>query len=188
MPDVPHPPPSADPEGEAATNEQFGRFVIPASSIFCRSRLSVSFVNLRPIVPGHVLVMPRRCVPLLDDLTPDEYDDLWRTVREAQRVLRQHYGGAPADGCTLGFNVAVQDGPEAGQSVPHVHVHVLPRISNDLARNDDVYEALEVWSPRPPDQPGNRTRSRLVVADDDQRRDRTLEEMAQEAALYRSYL
>ena len=44
-------------------------------------------------------------------------------------------------------NVAVQDGPGAGQSVPHVHVHILPRRPTDFANNDDVYEALEGWGP-----------------------------------------
>jgi bis(5'-adenosyl)-triphosphatase len=149
--------------------------------------------------------MPVRPVPYLEDLTLEEYDDLWRAVRESQWILRLHYSPPPPpsgdDGHDerletaprhrpLGFNVAVQDGPQAGQSVPHVHVHVLPRVSGDLARNDDVYEALELWSPRPQGATGesSASRTRLEVADDDQRRDRTLDEMAQEAALYRSYL
>ena len=37
----------------------------------------------------------------------------------------------------------MQDGKEAGQSVPHVHVHILPRIAGDFANNDDVYTHLE---------------------------------------------
>jgi bis(5'-adenosyl)-triphosphatase len=151
--------------------------------------------------------MPVRSVPYLEDLTPVEYDDLWRAVRESQRILRLHYSfsSSPSNDeheeeeqmrtskeqrCPLGFNVAVQDGPQAGQSVPHVHVHILPRVSGDLERNDDVYEALELWSPRRPPTAADSvsSRARLEVADDDQRRDRTLDEMAQEAALYRSYL
>ena len=84
--------------------------------------------------------------------------------------------------------VAVQDGPAAGQSVPHVHVHILPRSMGDLERNDDVYDALELWAPREErteDKSSSSSSRRLVVADDDHRRDRTVEEMEQEAALYR---
>jgi bis(5'-adenosyl)-triphosphatase len=171
---------------------RFSRFVIRASCIFYRSPRSLSFVNLRPIVTGHVLVMPRRCVPLLQDLDDDEYDDLWRTVRHTQRILRAAYSSSSS---ITSFNVAVQDGPAAGQSVPHVHVHILPRLSqgDDFVRNDDVYEALELWAPREPRRGGEEedggessrpSRRRLEVADDDQRRDRTLEEMEREADLY----
>jgi bis(5'-adenosyl)-triphosphatase len=179
---------------ECDGDARFARFVIRSACIFYRSLLSVSFVNLRPIVPGHVLVMPKRRAPFLRDLDTSEHDDLWRTVRATQRILR-----AAHPRCA-GFNVAVQDGPSAGQSVPHVHVHVLPRSGGDLERNDDIYEALELWAPRPQQQrpaaeaetassssstppPPSR---RLAVADDDQRRDRTMEEMGQEAALYRA--
>ena len=42
-----------------------------------------------------------------------------------------------------GLQFAVQDGPASGQTVPHQHIHVLPRRPNDFARNDDEYEAIE---------------------------------------------
>ena len=58
----------------------------------------------------------------------------------AQKVLKQQYN------CDA-FNVAVQDGTGAGQSVPHVHIHILPRYCGDLKRNDDIYNALEEWAP-----------------------------------------
>ena len=56
----------------------------------------------------------------LADLDDIEHADLWRTAREVHALVLRHYGAA-------GANVAVQDGACAGQSVPHVHVHVLPR-------------------------------------------------------------
>jgi bis(5'-adenosyl)-triphosphatase len=157
---------------------RFGKFVIPSSHIFHRTKWSAAFVNLRPIVPGHVLVMPERIVTTMEGLTDDEYLDLWTSVRSVQRALQAHYQATA-------FNVAVQDGRAAGQSVPHVHVHILPRTNGDFERNDVIYEELEAWAPRA-DMPKPKTN--IDVPEDDDRIDRTPERMADEAAAYRRLL
>ena len=113
----------------------------------------------------------------MSDLDPDEYIDLWRTVRSVQDALKRQYK------CDS-FNVAVQDGSAAGQSVPHVHVHILPRSTGDFERNDDIYDELENWAPR--DVPTSR--KKLEVPEDDQRVDRTPDEMSAEASIYRSLM
>ncbi|KAL3763741.1 hypothetical protein ACHAW5_006185 [Stephanodiscus triporus] len=74
----------------------------------------------------------------------------------------------------------------AGQSVPHVHVHVLPRFCGDLERNDDVYDELEAWAPR--DYNASKDKSKLDVPEDSKRKDRTVEEMEAEAAMYQSLI
>ena len=79
--------------------------------------------------------------------------------------------------------MAVQDGMGAGQSVPHVHVHILPRYCGDLERNDDIYDQLESWAPR---DEMTLHKPKIEVPDDSERRDRTVDEMAEEALLYRS--
>lgn len=157
---------SAHGAGPLPAGCQFGRFEIPQSQIFFASpsKLTLALVNLRPIVPGHVLVVPQRVVPRLDDLTDEELCDLWRSVRLIARRLEGHYGATAA-------NIAVQDGRDAGQTVPHVHVHILPRKPADFARNDDVYDALEHHDARP----------KLEVPADEDRKDRTAEAMAREA-------
>jgi bis(5'-adenosyl)-triphosphatase len=202
----------------------FGKFIIPAASIFYRSpgNKTFAFVNLRPIVPGHVLVAPvvvkatstardmthpasagatKTVTPstitspcFMKDLDMDAYLDLWTTVRKVQEMLQHHFGDDNENGNSrnsniMSFNVAVQDGRAAGQSVPHVHVHILPRKSiGDYygERNDDIYEDLQNWAPRPEmssrkddDVPP------LQVPNDSERRDRTVQEMAQEAQGYR---
>jgi bis(5'-adenosyl)-triphosphatase len=189
-----------DNNNDNSDDAYFGRFVIPAASIFYRSpnELSIAFVNLRPIVDGHVLVMSARSVARLEDLTNEEHDDIWRTVRVVQGILKEQYADNATAATTdsdkttsassLSFNVAVQDGRAAGQSVPHVHVHILPRSSGDFARNDDVYQELEEWAPRPAAADTIGSSNAIDVPDDDQRRDRTREEMAQEAALYRKII
>lgn len=98
----------------------FGSFLLNPSQIFFESSLSLAIVNLKPIVPGHVLVLPKRVVPRLSQLTTDEHSDLFNSVREVSNTFEPFY---KADA----FNIAVQDGKEAGQSVYHVHVHILPR-------------------------------------------------------------
>lgn len=151
-------------------------------------------MNLRPIVPGHVLVIPEERVATMAELSMEAYIDMWTTVRAVQDVLRRHYADATA------FNVAVQDGRAAGQSVPHVHVHILPRTGGDYQRNDDVYTDLETWAPRPAAQIANGINENLVddgsnnkkgtlhVPADKERRDRTIQEMTEEATLYRKIL
>ena len=160
------------------TMQQFGRFLIAPNHVFYRSTLSAAFVNLRPIVPGHVLVIPQRVVVRLEDLTNDEYVDLFQSVRLVQNALKDHYKAT-------GFNVAVQDGRVAGQSVHHVHVHILPRTDGDFDRNDDVYDALQDWAPM--DEKSQSKKATLDVPDDKDRKDRTVQEMTEEAAIYKKY-
>lgn len=160
-----------------AAHQLFGRFRISSNQIFHKTIHSYALVNLRPIVPGHVLVCSNRVTPLLSDLDEEEFYDLWKTVRIVQQILKQQYN------CNA-FNVAVQDGVGAGQSVPHVHVHILPRYIGDIERNDDIYDQLEAWAPRDDDSNSGR-KTKLDVPEDSERRDRSVEEMAEEASVYR---
>ena len=167
------------PNTALSSDMRFGRVVIPSSHIFYRSQRSAAFVNLRPIVPGHVLIMPERIVATMEELSEEEYIDMWTMVRTVQRVLKVQYPN------TTAFNVAVQDGLAAGQSVPHVHVHILPRKGGDFERNDDVYNELEQWAPRD-DLSEKKPKTTIDVPDDAERVDRTYEMMAEEAAWYRN--
>ena len=117
-------------------NFKFGPHIVKFSQAFYETPLSVCFVNLKPIVPGHVLVIPKRVCSRFADMTVDEVTDLWTTVHYVGPILERHYG------CEA-LNLAIQDGLASGQSVPHVHVHMLPRKPGDFKRNDDIYEELE---------------------------------------------
>lgn len=61
-----------------------------------------------------------------------EAADLFVSAKAVSRALEQHYGATS-------MTVALQDGPQAGQTVPHVHVHVIPRRAGDFGNNDDIY-------------------------------------------------
>jgi bis(5'-adenosyl)-triphosphatase len=103
-----------------STEIHFGPWVLDPGQVFYETQTSFGIVNLKPIVPGHVLIIPKRVCPRLNDLTPEEVSDLFATVHKVAPVIERHYQGD-------GLNIAIQDGVSAGQTVPHVHVHILPR-------------------------------------------------------------
>ncbi len=115
---------------------RFGQHIIKASVVFFRSKLSYGFVNRKPVVPGHVLVAPLRIVNRFCDLTEDEVADLFLSTQKISAVVEREFKASS-------LTVAVQDGPDAGQTVPHFHVHILPRRKGDFQDNDDVYKVLE---------------------------------------------
>jgi bis(5'-adenosyl)-triphosphatase len=156
----------------------FGKFPLHPDQVFFTSEsgLTLGIVNICPTISGHVLVIPRRVAPRLADLTLEEVSDLFLSVQRIGKVVESHN-----EGCTS-LTVTLQDGPQAGQTVPHVHVHVLPRRVGDFRRNDEVYEALHDMDlehqfhahtyPTPPSIPGQR---------------RTIEEMAEEAKALKAH-
>jgi len=85
----------------------------------------VAFPDLHPLTPGHTLIVPVRHVARVLDLSDDERRDLWGLALETERLLAQ--------GDADDFNLAVNDGPAAGQTVGHLHLHVIPRRSGDVA-------------------------------------------------------
>lgn len=109
------------------------------NQVFHQTPLSFALVNLKPLLPGHVLICPRRRAARVADLTPAETSDLFLTVRRVGRMVERVFGGSS-------LNIAVQDGPDAGQSVAHVHTHVIPRRGGDLEHrggSDKIYEMMD---------------------------------------------
>ncbi|PIG88010.1 bis(5'-nucleosyl)-tetraphosphatase (asymmetrical) [Aspergillus arachidicola] len=155
----------------------FGPFVV-TSQVFHITPLSFALVNLKPILPGHVLVSPRRVVPRVSDLTPSETTDLFLTVRRVGRMVERVYGASS-------LNIAVQDGVDAGQSVPHVHAHIIPRKKADLdaqGGTDAVYDMLDGEEGDLGKQYRQR-RTRFPAVDNEERRPRSMEDMEAEAKL-----
>ncbi|EGC28284.1 hypothetical protein DICPUDRAFT_160396 [Dictyostelium purpureum] len=138
--------------------QYFGQYLIRQSEIFFTSELSFALVNLKPVLPGHVLVCPKRVVPRFKDLTKDEITDLWVSAQKISSIIETHFKG---DSLTY----AIQDGKSAGQTVEHVHIHIIPRRPKDFEENDQIYTEIEKADRKP----------------------RTYEEMAAEAAELRPY-
>lgn len=81
--------------GSAAVGEvcyDFGPIRIPRTQVFAETALSVGIVNLKPVVPGHVLIVSRRVVPRFADLTPEETADIWQLAKRVGAVLEPHFG------------------------------------------------------------------------------------------------
>eukprot|EP00927_Polykrikos_kofoidii_P071555 TRINITY_DN67816_c0_g1_i1.p1 TRINITY_DN67816_c0_g1~~TRINITY_DN67816_c0_g1_i1.p1 ORF type:complete len:332 (+),score=29.49 TRINITY_DN67816_c0_g1_i1:53-1048(+) len=157
-------------------HHRFGHFDVGATKILYTSPSggSAALSEINPVVSGHTIVIPRRSVPRLADLTWDETVDLFESVRTVQRLLVAHYGATA-------FNIALKDGVAAGQPVPHIHVHVVPRTPGDLPQNDLVYELIDRWAPleghvnEPP---------KWDLPEDEKRFARTAADMAEEAGCY----
>jgi len=78
-----------------------------------------------PVNPGHVLVISRRHVADYFELSGEEVAGLWEMVAEVREFLSAEYS---PDGFNVGFNV----GAAAGQTIDHVHLHVIPRSEGDM--------------------------------------------------------
>lgn len=78
-----------------------------------------------PVSRGHSLVIPKVHVSDLFALPEKEYTELFQMVRVVRNLLTEKYE-------PQGFNVGVNCGKAAGQTVPHVHVHVIPRYRKDV--------------------------------------------------------
>ncbi|MEQ8352161.1 MAG: HIT family protein [Leptospiraceae bacterium] len=85
-------------------------------SFACRDRF--------PVTPGHTLVISRRVVSRYDELSGEEKQSLWSLVDEVLLELKEEFGATD-------FNIGINMGPAAGQTVWHVHIHVIPRNSGD---------------------------------------------------------
>ena len=91
---------------------------IPAKEVF-RDDDIVAFEDIRPVAPTHVLVIPKEHIPSIHDLTRDQGPMLARMMEVANRIADERK--VDRDGYRIVFN----KGPQAGQSVYHVHLHLL---------------------------------------------------------------
>lgn len=89
-----------------------------------RNEFAWAFPTNIPIVPGHVLIVPTRCVALFEDLTKEEITAIFNLRLKLKKALSSLFGAE-------GFNYAWNEGKLAGQSVPHFHLHMLPRKEGD---------------------------------------------------------
>ncbi len=93
--------------------------------VFVENEHAFAFPTNIPITPGHSLVCPRRVVKTIDELTAEELVSVFKLLELVKSGLRTVVGAE-------GFNCAWNEGGKAyGQSVPHLHIHIVPRTPGD---------------------------------------------------------
>lgn len=102
-------------------------------------------VNLKPIVPSHLMVVPLRTVSSISHLTSHEIDGLGESVWMALQVLQEVVPSAD------GFSIGIQQGAGAGQSVPHLHCHVIPFHADSKLAGEPEDEAHDSRVARTPE-------------------------------------
>lgn len=155
------------------------RLQLTSTQVFHVTAMSFALVNIKPLLPGHVLVSPLRNVPRISDLSTAEVTDLFLTVNRVGKMVERVFNATS-------LNIAIQDGIDAGQSVPHVHTHIIPRKRSDLdsrGGSDAIYGMLDgeegdiakhLWERM-------EQRGKFPSVDNDLREPRTEEEMVEEA-------
>eukprot|EP01084_Bolivina_argentea_P204887 349970_1 len=151
---------------------KFGHIFLNKNQIIGHTSLSYASVNLKPITQGHVLVMTKRVVPRVSMLSFDELGDLWYLAQQMSIVLEEKHKAKS-------ITFAIQDGKYAGQTIDHVHIHVISRFPKDYEKNDDVYVELEKDAP---------SYVQSIGVDDDKRKMQTMEEMTNDAMTYKEII
>ncbi|UTF53883.1 HIT family protein [Natronosalvus rutilus] len=96
---------------------------IPARVVY-EDETTFAFLDANPLAPGHTLVIPRDEYERLNDVPDDVAADLYATIHRLVPVVED---AVDADATTVAFN----NGEAAGQEVPHVHCHIVPRFDGD---------------------------------------------------------
>lgn len=97
---------------------------LPRERIVLETEFCLAIRDAYPVSPGHTLIVPRRHAASFFDITDDERTDLMNLLLLVRESLEREF--APA-----GYNIGINDGLAAGQTVPHLHIHLIPRYPSD---------------------------------------------------------
>lgn len=103
-----------------------------ASSVYDDDQ-ALAFMDIRPAIPGHLLVVPKRHAMCLAELDEETGGHLFRTGMRLAAALRD------SSLCCEGINFFLTDGAAAGQEIFHAHLHVIPRFTGDGFRFDAAW-------------------------------------------------
>lgn len=104
------------------------------SCVFCdikdyivENELAYAIYDINAVSEGHALVCLKRHVADFFEITEDENKAIWQMVKELKDVLEEIYEPDA-------YNIGLNNGKAAGQTIPHMHVHVIPRYEGDMER------------------------------------------------------
>ncbi len=96
------------------------------SSVVYEDEVCIAFMDIQPVNPGHILVIPKKHIPYLDGVDADTGGHLFKVGMQINKALRK-----VSDIKCEGVNYFLADGEAAMQEVFHTHLHVFPRFKND---------------------------------------------------------
>jgi len=99
---------------------------LPQERIWAESGNSIAFFDAYPVSEGHALVIPKRHVIILHELPVSELQEIWSFVARIRFMLKEKYNPD-------GFNIGVNEGGAAGQTIGHAHIHIIPRRTGDVS-------------------------------------------------------
>lgn len=102
---------------------------------FSESENFLAIYNIAPILPGHSLIIPKRHVESLLELDDKEFYEMTVFSRDITKMLIEIFKSS-------GFDWKIREGEDAGQSIPHLHIHMIPRRPNDLTKPGDWYPLM----------------------------------------------
>ena len=88
-------------------------------------RLAFAMLDGYPVSPGHVLIIPRRHCASWFNATAAEREEMLSLLDQAKVLVEQRHSPAA-------FNIGINDGAAAGQTIPHLHIHLIPRYTGDV--------------------------------------------------------
>jgi len=97
---------------------------LPADRPILANDYAVAIRDGFPVSPGHTLIIPRRHVGSFFEVSDEERADLVRLLAQVRDGLEREFRPA-------GYNIGINDGAAAGQTVPHLHIHLIPRYAGD---------------------------------------------------------
>jgi diadenosine tetraphosphate (Ap4A) HIT family hydrolase len=117
---------------------------LPDSRIIRANKHAIIIRDGFPISPGHTLIIPRRHVGSFFQITAEERTCLLELLDQSKKMVDEEFNPD-------GYNIGINDGVSAGQTVPHLHIHLIPRYSGD--REDPrggvrwiIPEKADYWS------------------------------------------
>lgn len=78
-----------------------------------------------PVNSGHILIIPKRHFQSLFEINFIEFLELWKAIYYAKKLIEKEYNPD-------GYNIGINDGVAAGQSIMHLHIHLIPRYTGDV--------------------------------------------------------
>lgn len=97
---------------------------LPQDRIISENESTVAIRDEYPVSKGHILIIPKRHVESLFDCHPDEKAGFFQALEDAKVALDEEFSPD-------GYNIGINDGAAAGQTIMHLHIHLIPRYIGD---------------------------------------------------------